>query len=101
MKQQDVKQYIIVPPASRLGEFSQCRHRFADWLAKRYPRLTFEVAMMAPIQDDDHFIAIPIMNFISPDGDSFMCKEPDRWLVNEIVATCAEFEPGNLAQFAA
>lgn len=101
MKQQSVTQFIIVPPISRLAQIVAHREVLADWLTKRFPRYSFEIAGLAPIQDDEHFVVIPIMNFQSPDGDSFMCMKPETWLMADIAKACAEFEPGELSSFAA
>lgn len=101
MTQREVSHFLVVPPMKRLDEFVNCRDRLADWLGKRYPRYTFEVAGLAPIQDDERFVIIPIMNYVSPDGDSLMCAQPQAWLMNEIARACDEFRPDKLVSFAA
>ncbi|MGO4641679.1 hypothetical protein AB4Z43_24880 [Mesorhizobium sp. 2RAF45] len=92
-RQEEVKQFIIVAPASRKNEIALCRERLADYLARRFPRYAFDIAKLAPVQDEDHFIPIPIMSYRSPDGDNLICKPVDKWVVSEIAEACADFKP--------
>lgn len=97
MNQQEVSQFIIVPPLSRRDAIVRSREVFADYLGKQFPQYSFDVATIAPVQDEEDFGVIPIMNFVTPDGDSFMCKRAPRWIFIEIAAACRRFvtKPGS------
>jgi len=88
-----VSQFIIVPPAGRSRELVRCKELFASYLMRRFPRYSFDVAAVAVLEDDDHFVVIPIMNYVTPDGDSYMCQEPSRSVMAEISEACAGFSP--------
>jgi hypothetical protein len=100
-RQQEVSQLIVVAPCNRRAELLQCRHLFTDYMAKRFPAFTFDLAGVSPIEDEDHFLIIPIMNYVTPDGDSYMCKPAPQWLLNEIAAACTDFKPESKARYAA
>jgi hypothetical protein len=91
MKQQEVSQFIIVPPLSRRDWIFKAREVFTDHLARQFPQYSFEVAPIAPVQEDEDFGIIPIMNFVTPDGDSFMCQPVERWVFREIADACRRF----------
>lgn len=92
MNQQEVSQFIIVPPLSRRDAIVRSREVFADYLARQFPQYSFDVAAIAPVQDEEDFGVIPIMNFVTPDGDSLMCKRAPRWIFGEIAAACRRFD---------
>lgn len=94
MTQQEVSQFIIVPPLSRRDAIVRSRGALADYLAGQFPQYSFDVAAIAPVQDEEDFGIIPIMNFVTPDGDSFTCKQPPRWIFGEIVTACWRFDSG-------
>jgi len=100
-RQREVSQLIIVAPAVRRGALFQCRDQFTDYLTRRFPAFTFDLARLSPIEDDEHFLVIPIMSYVTPDGDSYMCKPAPQWLLNEIAAACEDFKPENKARYAA
>ncbi|TRC78547.1 hypothetical protein FJV80_24715 [Mesorhizobium sp. WSM4310] len=93
MRQEEVKQFIIVAPTSRKNEIACCRERLADYLARCFPRYALDVAKLAPVRDEDHFIPIPVMSYRPPDGDSLMCKPVEKWVLREIADACADFKP--------
>jgi hypothetical protein len=91
MNQQEVSQFIIVPPFNQRDRIFDGREILTDYLARQFPRYSFEIAPIAPVQDDEDFSVIPIMNFVTPDGDSFMCKPVERWVFAEIADACRRF----------
>jgi hypothetical protein len=97
MKQQEVSQFIIVPPLSRRDCIFKAREVFTDHLARQFPQYSFEVAPIAPVQDDEDFGIIPIMNFVTLDGDSFMCKPVPKWVFVEITDACRRFDASEMA----
>lgn len=92
MRQQEVSQFIIVPPLSRRDAIVRSREAFADYLAGQFPQYSFDVAAIAPVQDEEDFGIIPIMNFVTPDGDSLMCKRAPSWIFSEIADACRQFD---------
>lgn len=96
-----VSQFVIVPPAGRSRELLRCQELFKTYLMRRFPRYSFDVAMVAVLEDDDHFVVIPIMNYVTPDGDSYMCQPPSRSTIAEISEACASFSPEERRQIVA
>lgn len=100
-RQAEVAQLIVVPPRQRSAELAANKEVFAAYMARRFPAFTFDLAKVSPIQDDEHFLIIPIMNYVTPDGDSYMCRSVPQWLLNEIAAACGDFQPGSKRMYAA
>jgi len=88
-----VSQFIIVPPAGRSRDLVRCKELFKAHLMRQFPRYSFDVASVAVLEDDHHFVIIPIMNYVTPDGDSYLCQEPSRSVIAEISEACAGFSP--------
>ncbi|KQV31112.1 hypothetical protein [Rhizobium sp. Root1204] len=89
--ERDVIQYIVVPPFEQRDKIIASKERLEHYLGGRFPGNSFMVAPFAPIGGGDEFCVLPIMNFVGDDGDSYMCKEPKRWFMQEIAQVCRAF----------
>ncbi|WP_026616406.1 hypothetical protein [Ensifer aridi] len=92
MDSKDVTEFIVVPPEVKRSEVWAVRERFLDYLRQQFAGYSFRVACIAPVDIGESFGVYPVMNFIGPDNQSFMCNEPPRWLLGEIREACYEFD---------
>jgi hypothetical protein len=99
--ERDVIQYIIVPPFEQRDKVIMAKDRLEHYLGNRFPGSSFTVARFAPIGDDEEFCVLPIMNFVGDDGNSYMCKEPKRWFMQDIAQACREFDFSGVRNYAA
>lgn len=99
--EQDVLEFIIVPPYARRSEIFAAKERMEAYLGNRFPGYSFKVARLGPVGDDDDFCVIPIMNFIDGEGVSRMCTPPKSWFVAEVSTACRSFDAGGKCSFAA
>lgn len=99
--EQDVLEFIIVPPYARRSEIFAAKERLEAYLGNRFPGYSFKVARLGPVGDDDDFCVIPIMNFIDSEGSSRMCTPPKSWFLSEISAACRGFDASGRRSFAA
>lgn len=99
--EQDVLEFIIVPPYARRSEIFAAKERMEAYLGNRFPGYSFKIARLGPVGDDEDFCVIPVMNFIDGEGVSRMCNEPKSWLIAEIGAACRAFDQNGTRHFAA
>jgi hypothetical protein len=100
--QQDVSEFIVVPPLSQRAAVLGAKERFVDYLQRRFPRYLFTVSGLCPVEmEGEHYLLVPVMNYRSPDGASLMCKAPPNYVVSEIYDACHQFRADDLRQFAA
>ena len=99
--EQDVLEFIIVPPYARRAEIFAARERMEAYLGNRFPGYSFKIARLGPVGDDEDFCILPVMNFIDGEGLSRMCNQPKPWLMAEIGAMCRDFDAGGRRSFAA
>lgn len=97
----EVSQFIIVPPAGRHADLLRRKELFKTFLMRRFPRYAFDIAVIAVLEEDDHFVVVPIMNYVTPDGDSYMCNKPPRSIIAAIAQACVEFTPPQTAMMVA
>lgn len=90
--EQDVLEFIIVPPYARRSEIFASKERMEAYLGNRFPGYSFKVARLGPVGDDDDFCVIPVMNFLGDDGHSYMCNPPKLWLIADIASECRQFD---------
>lgn len=95
--EQDVLEFIIVPPYERRAAIFASKERMEAYLGNRFPGYSFKIARLGPVGDDEEFCVLPIMNFAGDDGASYMCSEPKPWVVAEIAAECRVFDFSNRA----
>ncbi|MEY9196613.1 hypothetical protein ABIA16_001729 [Sinorhizobium fredii] len=88
----DVTEFIVVPPKRQRAEILAARDRFSEFLRRQFPGYAFKIAGLAPVDDGDSFGVYPVMNFIGPDNQSFMCNAPAAWLLVEIRRACEAFD---------
>jgi hypothetical protein len=99
--EQEVLEFIIVPPYVRRAAVSASKERIEAYLSNRFPGYGFKLARLGPVGDDDDFCVIPVMGFIDGDAVSRMCQPPKPWFVSEISAACREFDKAGKRSFAA
>ncbi|MCO5152541.1 MULTISPECIES: hypothetical protein [unclassified Shinella] len=99
--EQDVLEFIIVPPYERRAAIFASKERMEAYLGNRFPGYSFKAARLGPVGDDEDFCILPVMNFIGDDGHSYMCNEPKPWFLSEILAACGEFDVSGRRSFAA
>ncbi|GAA4180442.1 hypothetical protein [Shinella granuli] len=99
--EQEVLEFIIVPPYARRSEIFAAKERMEAYLGNRFPGYSFRLARLGPVGDDDDFCVLPIMNFLGDDGRSYMCAPPKLWFMAEIAAACREFDAAGRRSFAA
>lgn len=99
--EQDVLEFIIVPPYARRAAVIAAKERMEAYLGNRFPGYGFKVARFAPVGDEEAFCILPVMNFIDSEGVSRMCNAPKLWFVSEIAAACASFDANGRRSFAA
>lgn len=99
--EQEVLEFIIVPPYARRTEVFAAKERLEAYLGNRFPGYSFKLARLGPVGDDDDFCILPVMNFIDGEGVSRMCTPPKPWFVAEIAAACREFDAQGRRSFAA
>lgn len=87
----EVSQFLVVPPMQLMPDLIRQRERFEDFLEGRFPGWSFDLCGLSPVSEDDEFYIIPIMNFITPDGDSYMCREIQPWVRSDILKVCREY----------
>ncbi|WP_085032279.1 hypothetical protein [Ensifer aridi] len=88
----DVTEFIVVPPEAQRAKIWDARERFSEYLRRQFPGYGFRVARLAPVDTGDGYGVYPVMNFIGPDNQSFMCNEPPGWLIGEIRRACYAFD---------
>lgn len=99
--EQDVLEFIIVPPYERRAAIFASKERMEAYLGNRFPGYSFKIARLGPVGDDEDFCILPVMNFIDGEGVSRMCNEPKPWLIAEIAGACREFDACGRRSFAA
>lgn len=92
MDYRDVTEFIVVPPAARSADIWSAKERFADHLRRQFPGYSFRIARIAPVDTGECFGVYPVMNFVGPDNQAFMCNEPPSWLLGEIRFACQAFD---------
>lgn len=95
-KQQDVTQFIVVPPLAKRQTVLERQKELLDYLGRVFPRFSFDITPLAPVSDEEDFIVFPIMNFVTPDGDSYMCRPLDPWIRSDIMQALRAFTPASL-----
>jgi hypothetical protein len=95
MKQNEVLEFVVVPPYHRRHAIAAAERQFADFLQRRFRGYQFRIAGIAPVgdPDDEGFHVLPIMNYVDPDGVERMCAPPQAWLLSEIASVCSDFDP--------
>lgn len=99
--EQDVLEFIIVPPYERRAAIVASKERMEAYLGNRFPGYSFKIARLGPVGDDEDFCVLPVMNFIDAEGVSRMCNEPKSWLIAEIGAASRDFDADGRRSFAA
>jgi len=99
--EQDVLEFIIVPPYERRAAIFASKERMEAYLGNRFPGYSFKIARLGPVGDDDDFCVLPVINFIDGEGVSRMCNQPKSWLIADIGAACGEFDASGRRSFAA
>lgn len=97
----DVLEFIIVPPYARRATTVASKERMEAYLGNRFRAYTFRVAAFAPVDGEDSFSVLPVMNFIDDEGRMLMCAEPRTWVMREIAAACDDFDTSPALSFAA
>ncbi len=88
----EVLEYIIVPPYERASEVAASSERLKDHLLRKFPGYSFKISGFVPVGDEEEFCVLPIMNYLSPDGRSLMCEQPNRWFMADIAQACRDFD---------
>ncbi|OOG73852.1 hypothetical protein B0E45_06040 [Sinorhizobium sp. A49] len=88
----EVTEFVIVPPVDQRPQIHGAKERFVDYLVRRFPGYAFKVSSVAPVGEMDCYMIYPIMNFLGPDGQSYMCTKPPAWLLGEISRACDDFD---------
>ncbi len=88
----EVLEFIIVPPYERAAEVAASSERLKDHLLRKFPGYNFRVSDFVPVGDEEEFCVVPIMNYLSPDGRSLMCEQPNRWFMADIAQACRDFD---------
>ncbi len=91
VEQREVSQFIVTPPRVHMPRLMRERQQFEDYLEGRSPGWSFDLCGLAPVADDEDFCVIPIMNFATPDGDSYMCRPLQPWVRAEILVACRRY----------
>lgn len=99
--EQEVLEFIIVPPYARRTEIFAAKERLEAYLGNRFPGYSFKLARLGPVGDDDDFCVLPVMNFLGDDGHSYMCTPPKSWFMAEIAAACRGLDIASRRSFAA
>lgn len=99
--EQEVVEFIVVPPYARRSEIFAAKERMEAYLANRFPGYSFKIARLGPVGEDDDFCILPVMNFIDGEGMSGMCAPPKSWFMAELSAACREFDAAGRRSFAA
>jgi hypothetical protein len=94
MNEREVTEFIIVPPYNDRDAICRAKERFTAFLAARFPGYAFKVVPVAPVDDEEDFTVIPVMNFVDDEGRMQMCVYPKLWLMADIGRTCQEFDLG-------
>jgi hypothetical protein len=97
----EVLEFIIVPPFQQRAAVVAAKERLENWLGHRFPGYSFKVGPAVPVGEEDRFTVLPVMNFLGDDGQSYMCEQPSRWLLQEIANACGEFDLKGKRSFAA
>ncbi len=98
--ERDVLQFIVVPPYEQRSAVAAAKERLEYYLGSRFPGYSFRVGPFAPVGDEEEFCVLPVMNFLGDDGRSYICTEPNRWLLLAIAQACKEFDLQRPAHFA-
>jgi len=88
----EVLEYIIVPPYERAAQVADSAERLKDHLTRKFPGYSFKISGFVPVGDEEEFCVLPIMNYLSPDGRSLMCEQPNRWFMADIAQACRDFD---------
>lgn len=88
----DVSEFVIVPPASELRSILAAKEQVIAYLAGKFPGYGFQISPMGPVDAGSDFMVIPIMGFITDDGQGQMCNPAPRWLLNAIGAAMVSFK---------
>jgi hypothetical protein len=99
--EREVLEFIIVPPYEQREAVAAAKERLVNYLGRKFPGYSFKVGPFAPVGDEDCFCVLPVMNFLSADGKSYMCEEPKRWLLQEIASACSKLDLTGMRSFAA
>lgn len=99
--EQEVLEFIIVPPYARRSAIFAAKERLEAYLVNRFPGYSFKLARLGPVGDDDDFCVLPVMNFIDGEGVSRMCTPPKSWFMADVAMACKEFDAGGRRSFAA
>lgn len=99
--EREVLSFIIVPPFEQRAEVIAAKERFEDYLSRRFPGYDFTICPIVPVADDEEFCILPVMNYPGPDGKSYMCEPPRRWLLQDIASACVDFDLHGKRSFAA
>ncbi|MDQ1183557.1 hypothetical protein [Agrobacterium larrymoorei] len=92
MRENEVLEFIVVPPYHRRNEFAASEGSFVDFLKRRFRGYSFKIAGVAPIGgDDEGFHIFPVMNFVDDSGAMRMCEPVQPWFVREIEEACVEY----------
>ncbi|MBB4066785.1 hypothetical protein [Gellertiella hungarica] len=94
MRDSDVIEFIVVPPADRVAELTHLKEQFLGYLTRCFPQFMFKLAPFAPVGDGRDFGVYPIMNYLADDGKSRMCNPPANWTMAEIAEACRGFTAG-------
>lgn len=99
--EQDVLEFIIVPPYERRAAIFASKERMEAYLGNRFPGYSFKIARLGPVGDDEDFCILPVMNFIDGEGVSRMCTPPKPWFMANVILACREFDIGGRKWLAA
>lgn len=66
--EQDVLEFIIVPPYERRSAIFASKERMEAYLGNRFPGYNFKIARLGPVGNDEDFCILPVMNFIDGEG---------------------------------
>ena len=92
MLENEVIEFIILPPFKRRSEVGAARERFEAYLSTRFRRYSFTVSHVRPVNDDGHYTVLPVQRYVDSEGCTQACEPPKRWIMREIAEACIEFD---------
>lgn len=93
----EVSQFIVIAPSAMGKSVEYAEARILGRLGRSFPDYEFMIEPFGPFSEPDRFEVIPIMNQkdrVGPNGEMYMCRPPEPWVIPAIKEVLKEFELG-------